>query len=113
MRLVRSGIGSRLSPVPLASFSTDDKLIATASSIDALRLWNLQTGGQLRVLERDTYDLRSACLSPGNSRLATTSFDNTTGLWEMNLWHPRLGRLLRIRCRDRATTESSRELHQS
>ncbi|MFM7406837.1 MAG: eIF2A-related protein, partial [Cuspidothrix sp.] len=64
------------------SFSPDGKTIATASSDNTARLWNLQ-GQMLQEFKGHQGSVRSVSFSPDGKTIATASSDNTARLWNL------------------------------
>jgi WD40 repeat protein len=58
-------------PVVGADFSPDGRLVVTASSDKTARLWEAETGKEVRVLKGHTSGVFSAVFSPDGKRLAT------------------------------------------
>src|SRR5262249_36985851 len=48
----------------------------------AVRLWDVATGQEVRVLKGHTNRVVSACFSPDGQRILTASWDGTARLWE-------------------------------
>ena len=63
--------------VNTAVFSTDGRLIATASNDRTARIWNARTGASIAVLAGHLAVVNNAVLSPDGSRVATASDDKT------------------------------------
>ncbi|WP_263420027.1 MULTISPECIES: hypothetical protein [unclassified Tolypothrix] len=70
------------SSVLSVSFSPDGKTIATASSDNTARLWNLQ-GQLLQEFKGHQYWVRSVSFSPDGKTIASASSDNTARLWNL------------------------------
>ncbi len=64
------------------SFSPDGKTIATASSDNTARLWNLQ-GQQIQEFKGHQGYVNSVSFSPDGKTIATASSDNTARLWNL------------------------------
>jgi tetratricopeptide (TPR) repeat protein len=65
------------------SFSPDGKTIATASSDNTVKLWNLQ-GQELKTLKGHGSFVNSVSFSPDGKTLASASADNTAILWNFD-----------------------------
>jgi WD40 repeat protein/serine/threonine protein kinase len=82
-------------------FSPDGQLLASASWDKTARLWDAQTGEELRILQGHTDRLRSVCFSPDGQRLATAAEDGTVRLWEVKTGQhlqTLLGHTDKVRC---------------
>ncbi|MBR8835916.1 MAG: AAA-like domain-containing protein [Stigonema ocellatum SAG 48.90 = DSM 106950] len=66
------------------AFSPDGKTIATASSDNTVKLWNL-SGQPLQTLKGHSSRVNSVAFSPDGKTIATASGDNTVKLWNLNL----------------------------
>ncbi|MDD1463690.1 hypothetical protein MEO39_27335, partial [Dolichospermum sp. ST_sed2] len=64
------------------SFSPDGKTIATASSDNTARLWNLQ-GQLIQEFKGHQGSVMSVSFSPDGKTIATASSDNTARLWNL------------------------------
>src|SRR5829696_7541095 len=62
--------------------SADGKRVLTNSEDGTLRLWDADTGKQLRVFEGHTLGVIGAALSPDGKRVLSASFDKTVRLWD-------------------------------
>ena len=63
------------------AFSPDGRLLATASADKTARLWDPDTGEQLRTLTGHTDWVFGVAFSPDGRLLATASADKTAWLW--------------------------------
>ena len=70
-------------PVQDVAFSPDGATLASASYDNTVKLWNLQTGALLRMLEGHSHYVYSVAFSPDGATLASASYDNTVKLWNL------------------------------
>ncbi len=70
------------SSVESASFSPDGKLIVSASYDNTVRIWDTQTGKELKKLEGHTHIVASASFSPDGKRIVSASWDKTIRIWD-------------------------------
>ncbi|MEH1824438.1 MAG: NACHT domain-containing protein [Nostoc sp.] len=70
------------SSVRSVSFSFDGQVIASASSDETVRIWNISTGECLKILKHNDR-VRTVAFSPNNRILASGSFDNTVKIWDI------------------------------
>ncbi|PZV10947.1 MAG: hypothetical protein DCF22_15525 [Leptolyngbya sp.] len=71
------------SGVNYVSFSPDRKTIATASTDNTIRLWNLN-GRLLNTLEGHKGAINSLSFSPDGQKIASASSDQTVKIWNLN-----------------------------
>jgi len=64
------------------AFSPDDKKVLTSGDTgdDTARLWNAQTGQELRVFSGQSSGIRRVAFSPNGKQVLTGSFDGTARL---------------------------------
>jgi WD40 repeat protein len=67
------------------AFSSDEELLASASTDGSVWIWNTDSGSLMRRLEKHTSDIRAVTFSPVDSNLlASLSVDGTAKLWVIN-----------------------------
>ena len=76
-------LAGHTSSVDSVAFSPDGKFLASGSSHDTVKLWDVATGKVLRTLAGYTFWVHSVAFSPGGKLLASGSWDNTVKLWEI------------------------------
>ena len=67
---------------PPVDFSPDSKILATGSADHTTRLWDINTGQTIRILEGHTDLVYGPVYSPDGRVLATRSRDDTLRLWD-------------------------------
>ena len=70
--------------VDCATFSPDDRLIATGSWDKVVRVWNANTGELVKSLTGHTRAITCVAFSPDGKTLASSSNDGTVRLWDLN-----------------------------
>jgi len=64
------------------AFSPDGKRIVTASADKTARVWDAESGKELRKLEGHTEGALCVAFSPDGKRIVTTSVDDTARVWD-------------------------------
>ncbi len=65
------------------AFSPDRKVIASGSQRNTIRLWDAETGQELKVLTGHTGAVVGLCFSPDGKALASSSWDRSIRLWDV------------------------------
>ena len=68
--------------VDFAAFSPDGKIIATASRDHTVRIWDTNSGKEMKKLEGHTGIIYSAIFSPNGEKIVTASTDGTARIWD-------------------------------
>jgi WD40 repeat protein/uncharacterized caspase-like protein len=78
--VIQTGSTSLVNSVAL---SKDGKIMASGGGDSAVRLWDVETGRQVRSLVGHTGYILSVAFSPDGKTLASGSFDKTIRLWDV------------------------------
>lgn len=65
------------------TFSSDSRIIASASSDSTLKLWDVMSGQLINTLTERTYSIINLIFSPDNQTIASASRDYTVRLWKV------------------------------
>ncbi|MBI1880098.1 MAG: hypothetical protein HYR94_18075, partial [Chloroflexi bacterium] len=68
--------------VRMVDFSPDGRYVLTASADRTARLWNAQTGQEVRQFNGHTAQVNAAIFSPDGRSILTGGLDNTARLWD-------------------------------
>ncbi|HEY3139286.1 MAG TPA: hypothetical protein VGL29_24915 [Blastocatellia bacterium] len=70
-------------PIKSVAFSPDGRTLASASEDETVKLWDVQSGQELKMLEGHTDSVSSVAFSPNGRMLASASDDWTVKLWDV------------------------------
>lgn len=65
-------------------FSADGKTLASGSSDETVKLWDVSTGTELHTLDGHSNAVESIAFSPDGKTLASGSGDKTIKLWDVS-----------------------------
>ena len=71
-------------PVTSVRFSPDSRILASASYDKTMKLWDVNTGKEIKTLTSHTGIVNSVSFSPNGKILASASEDKTVKLWDIN-----------------------------
>lgn len=71
------------SAVKSIAFSPDGKFLASAADDRTIRLWDVSTGKQIRVLTGHTLPVNLVSFAPDGKSIASSSSDGTVRVWEV------------------------------
>jgi WD40 repeat protein len=69
--------------VNAAVYSPDGKKVATASGDNTIKIWDAESGNELRTLTGHSESVRSLAISPDGRQIVSGSNDKTIKLWNM------------------------------
>ncbi|HEX8737216.1 MAG TPA: caspase family protein [Pyrinomonadaceae bacterium] len=69
--------------VNTVAFSRDGKMMASGGGDNTVRLWNVETGWQIKSLEGHTNYILALAFSPDGKTLASGGFDASIRLWDV------------------------------
>jgi WD40 repeat protein len=72
--------------------------LASGSADNTIKLWNIESGQELRTLKGHNGSVSSISFSPDGKTLATGSFDQTVKLWHLPDWELDVDSLLDRSC---------------
>jgi WD40 repeat protein len=64
-------------------FSNDNKYIASGSGDNTVRLWDVETGNELRCFEGHADNVSSVCFTNDNKSIVSVSQDKTIRMWDI------------------------------
>ena len=70
-------------PVQACAFLPDGKRVVSASEDHTLKLWDVETGKEIRSFSGHTAPVRSCAATPDGRRVVSASRDNTLKLWDV------------------------------
>ncbi len=70
-----------------AALSPDGQFLASVHENGLARLWNVQTGQEIRTFSGHTSSIKSVAFSPDGKYLLTASSDTTARLWDVGTGH--------------------------
>ena len=66
------------------SFSPDGKTLVSGSADNTIKLWNVETGTEIRTLKGHDNTVWRVSFSPDGKTLASSSADKTIKLWNLD-----------------------------
>jgi WD40 repeat protein len=84
--IIQSGHSDK---VNLLTFSSDNKMLASAGADGTVKLWNVEQECLMRTINVSQYWIHSIAFSPKNTLLATGSGDNAIRLWDTQTGRPK------------------------
>ena len=79
---VRVTLRGHSNSVTAVAFSPDGKRLATASVDETAKVWDAESGKELRTLRGHSNQVLGVAFSPDGKRLATASVDDTARVWD-------------------------------
>ncbi len=77
-------LGRHANALTDVSFSHKDKMLASASWDNTIKLWDANTGKEIHTLKGHTNAVMSVSFGSDDKTLASGSFDGTAKLWDVN-----------------------------
>ena len=68
--------------VSSVSFSPDQQLIVSGSSDNTIKIWDANSGIEIKTLIGHTDAINSVCFSPDSQQIVSASADNTIKIWD-------------------------------
>jgi WD40 repeat protein/predicted Ser/Thr protein kinase len=78
----RSQLHGHTGAVMAVAFSPDDKLLASGSADQTIKLWDTVTGKEVLILRGHGQPVTSLAFSPDGKRLVSGSWDRTVKIWD-------------------------------
>ncbi len=70
------------------ALSPNGRLLASASADRSIRLWEVETGGELASLTAHQATVGAIAFSPDGRRLASAAWDGSVVVWDVASWEP-------------------------
>src|SRR5437868_259722 len=74
---------SRVTPPPSLAWSVDSRLAVSASGDNTLKVWDVESGQELRTLTGNSFQAVGVALSADGRRAVSASADNTLKVWDV------------------------------
>jgi WD40 repeat protein len=78
-----------IGPVTSAAFSSDGRTLASGSMDKTVRLWDVNSGREIRTLATHAGEVLAVAFSNDGKILASAGADRTITLWDAQTWLPR------------------------
>lgn len=82
-KVVFKNLGNHRQGVNAVALSRNGEWLATASTDKTIKVWNLQSGKQLYILQGHNKEVWALASSPEGNKLASGGGDNTIKLWDL------------------------------
>ncbi|MCS6792781.1 MAG: serine/threonine protein kinase [Oscillatoriaceae bacterium SKW80] len=82
-KVVFKNLGNHTQGVNALALSRNGEWLATASTDKTIKVWNLQSGKQLYILQGHNKEVWALASSPDGNRLASGGGDNTIKIWDL------------------------------